>query len=201
MRKRKSMRRIKEALHLSLDKGLNQSQVAAALNMARSTVQDYLRRADAIGLTSEVICGLAENALEKMLFKREEQAPQRPEPDCQYLHLELRKIGVTLQLLWEEYRKEHADGLGYTQFCERYRAFALKLTVSMRQTHKGGEKAYVDYSGKRPSLVDRHTGEVTPVEIFVMVFGASNYIYAEAQESQALPNWLGGHARVDDYRC
>jgi len=70
--------------------GLNQSQVAAALNMARSTVQDYLRRADAIGLTSEVICGLAENALEKMLFKREEQAPQRPEPDCKYLHLELR---------------------------------------------------------------------------------------------------------------
>ncbi len=190
------MRRIKEALHLSLDKGLNQSQVAAALNMARSTVQDYLRRAVAIGLTSEGIGGLAENALEKMLFKREAQAPQRPEPDCQYIHLELRKIGVTLQLLWEEYRKEHADGLGYTQFCERYRAFAQKLSVSMRQTHKGGEKAYVDYSGKRPHLVDLHTGEVTPVEIFVMVFGASNYIYAEAQESQALPNWLGGHARA-----
>ena len=190
------MRRIKEALHLSFDKGLNQSQVAAALNMARSTVQDYLRRAEAIGLTSEGMKDLTENSLEKMLFKRQEQAPQRPEPDCQYLHLELRKIGVTLQLLWEEYRKEHADGLGYTQFCERYRAFALKLTVSMRQTHKGGEKAYVDYSGKRPSLVDRHTGEVTPVEIFVLVFGASNYLYAEAQESQALPNWLGGHARA-----
>ena len=152
------MRRIKEALHLSLDKGLNQSQVAGALQLARSTVQDYLHRAIATRLSREALAALSEDALEKMLFRRGEQAPLRPEPDCQYLHLELRKTAVTLQLLWEEYKKEHADGLGYTQFCERYRAFVRKLTVSMRQTHVGGEKAYVDYSGKMPRLVDAESG-------------------------------------------
>lgn len=190
------MRRIKEALNLSLGKGLNQSQVAGALALARSTVQDYLNRASQAGLTHESIAQLSEEALEKMLFRREQPATSRPEPDCQYLHVEMRKTGVTLQLLWEEYRKEHVDGLGYTQFCERYRAFVRKINVSMRQTHKAGEKGYVDYSGKNPFLVDPETGEVKPVEIFVMVLGASNMTYAEAQESQALPNWLGGHARA-----
>lgn len=190
------MRRIKEALHLSLDKGLNQSQVAGALALARSTVQEYLNRAKAAGVTPQSLAALTETDLETLLFRRVQPAALRPEPDCQHLHLELRKTGVTLQLLWEEYKRDNADGLGYTQFCERYRAFVKKLNVSMRQTHKGGEKAYVDYSGKKPSLVDAETGEVKPVEIFVMVFGASNYTYAEAQESQSLPNWLGGHARA-----
>jgi transposase len=196
MRRRKSMRRIKEALFLSLDKGLNQSQVAGALTLARSTVQDYLHRAARAGLTPKALATLTEEALEKMLFRREAPEPLRPEPDCSYLHSELRKTGVTLQLLWEEYRKEHAGGLGYTQFCERYRAYVRKLSVSMRQTHKAGEKGYVDYSGKKPHLVDKDTGEVRPVELFVLVLGASNYIYAEAQESQALTHWLGGHARA-----
>lgn len=190
------MRRIKEALHLSLDKGLNQSQVAGALALARSTVQEYLNRARTAGVTPELLTALTEADLEKLLFRRVQPQGARPEPDCQALHLELRKTGVTLQLLWEEYKRDNADGLGYTQFCERYRTFVRKLSVSMRQTHKGGEKAYVDYSGKKPSLVDAETGEVKPVEIFVMVFGASNYTYAEAQESQALQNWLGGHARA-----
>jgi len=190
------MRRIKEALHLSLDKGLNQSQVAGALRLARSTVQDYLRRAGALNLSGESLSVLTEEDLEKRLFPQKPSLPVRPEPDPQYIHAELRKPGVTLQLLWEEYRKEHADGLGYTQFCERYRNHALKLSASMRQVHKGGEKAYVDYSGKKPRLVNLKTGQVKEVELFVMAWGASNFIYAEAQESQSLPNWLGGHARA-----
>ena len=190
------MRRIKEVLHLSLGKGLSQTQVAGALAMARSTVQDYLHRANQAGLCVDSLSSITEEALEKMLFRREVLAPLRPEPDCQYLHVEMRKIGVTLQLLWEEYKKEMADGLGYTQFCERYRIFVRKLNVSMRQTHKAGEKGYVDYSGKKLVLIDPDTGEVKSVEIFVLVLGASNYTYAEAQESQALPNWLGGHARA-----
>lgn len=90
------MRRIKEALHLSLDKGLNQSQIANALAMARSTVQTYLIRATKAGLTQEVLATLTEDALEKLLFRRKPVLPDRPEPDCQYLHIELRKIGVTL---------------------------------------------------------------------------------------------------------
>jgi transposase len=190
------MRKIKEVLHLSLCKGLSQTQVAGALALARSTVQDYLHRASHAGLTAESVTTMSEESLERMLFRRSQPAPIRPEPDCPSLHVEMRKTGVTLQLLWEEYKKEHADGLGYTQFCERYRAYVRKLNVSMRQTHKAGEKGYVDYSGKKPVLVDLETGEVKSVEIFVLVLGASNYTYAEAQESQALPNWLGGHARA-----
>lgn len=190
------MRRIKEALHLSLDKGLNQSQVSLALRLARSTVQDYLRRADLAGLAKESLPSLTELDLEKLLFPPKAGHPARPEPDVENLHAELRKPGVTLQLLWEEYRKNHADGLGYTQFCERYRTHARKLSPSMRQVHKGGEKAFVDYSGKKPRLADPKSGGAKEVELFVMVWGASNFIYAEAQESQTLPNWLGGHARA-----
>ena len=196
------MRRIQEALHLSLDNGLNQSQVAGALHLARSTVQDYLRRFHSLGLAPEALSALSEEALEKLLFPPKLCRAMRPEPDPAYLHAELRKPGVTLQLLWEEYRKEYSEGLGYTQFCERYRNHALKLNVSMRQAHKGGEKAYVDYSGKKPRLVSPTTGRVKEVELFVMVWGASNFVYAEAQESQTLPNWLGGHARAfQAYGC
>ena len=193
------MKRIKEVLLLSLDKGLNQTQVAAALHLARSTVQDYLRRFHSRGLSREGLAALAEDALEKLLFPPQTLTAGRPEPDCAYLHTELRKTGVTLQLLWEEHRKDYPEGLGYTQFCERYRAYTRRLNVSMRQTHKAGEKAYVDYSGKKGRLVDAKTGEVVAVELFVMVWGASNYTYAEAQESQSLPNWLGGHARAFQY--
>jgi transposase len=199
MTRRKSMRKIKECLRLFHEARLSRNQIAKALKLSRSTVQDYFNRFKEAGLAWTELLPLPDAELESRLFKKAEANRQRPEPDAAYIHAELRRRGVTLQLLWEEYRKEHADALGYTQFCERYHAFSKSLKVYLRQTHVGGERAYVDYSGFKPTVVDAETGEVRSVEIFVLCWGASHCLYAEAQESQSLENWVMGHVRAFEF--
>ena len=120
-------------------------------------------------------------------------------PDWSQLHQELKQPGVTLSLLWLEYRARHPDGYGYSQFCERYRRWARALKPSMRQVHRAGEKLFVDFSGKRPSLVDATTGAVVVVELFVGVLGASGLIYAEATRRQDLAAWVSAHVRMVEY--
>ena len=125
--------------------------------------------------------------------------PDRAVPLWAEVHLELKKAGVTLALLWQEYRAAHPDGYAYSQFCERYRQWRRRLKPSMRQVHRAGEKLFVDFSGTRPSLVDPTTGEEMLVELFVGVLGASGLIYAEATPSQDLPSWVGAHVRMLEY--
>ena len=126
---------------------------------------------------------LDDAALERRLFARPADVAgrDRPVPAWPELHQELKRPGVTLQLLWTEYRGAHPTGYAYSQFCERYRQWARVLKPSMRQVHRAGEKLFVDFSGKRPSLVDATTGEVVLVELFVGVLGGSGLIYAEAR--------------------
>ena len=112
---------------------------------------------------------------------------ERVRPDCAHIHRELKRDGVTLQLLWEEYAQVHPNGYRYTQFCEIYRQWARRLRPSMRQVHRAGEKTFIDFSGKRPTLVDPRTGEVRRVELFVAALGASSFTYAEATATQQLP--------------
>lgn len=102
---------------------------------------------------------------------------------------------MTLALLHLEYLQRHPDGYRYGQFCDLYRRFARRLSPTMRQVHRAGEKLFVDFSGTRPHVVDRRTGEVLPVELFVAVLGASSYTYAEAVPSQELRHWIGAHVR------
>jgi transposase len=119
------------------------------------------------------------------------------EPDWNALHRELKRKHVTLSILWEEYIAVHPDGFRYSRFCELYRAWEGKLPVTMRQTHLGGEKLFVDYAGDTvPVIVDRLTGEVRPAQIFVAVMGASSFAYAEATWTQSLPDWVGAHTRA-----
>ena len=115
------------------------------------------------------------------------------------IHRELKRDGVTLQLLWEEHLQVHPSGYRYTQFCEFYRRSVKRLRPSMRQVHRAGEKTFIDFSGKRPSLVDRRTGELRPVELFVSVLGASGFTYAEATRTQQLPDWVDAHIRMVEY--
>ena len=103
---------------------------------------------------------------------------------------------MTLSLLWVEYRQEHPEGYGYSQFCYHYRQWAKQLKPMMRQKHKAGEKLFIDYAGQTTPVVDPQTGEIWQAEIFVAVLGASNYVYAEAHRSQSLPNWIGAHVRA-----
>ena len=194
------MRKIREVLRLKYACGLTSRQIAKTRAMGRTAVADYLRRARDAGLGWPLPEGLDDTELEQRLFPSVcIFADKRPRPDCAYLHRELRRKGVTLFLLWEEYRAVHPEGYQYSRFCDLYRNFAKELKPTMRQVHKAGEKAFVDFSGKRPEIVAPKTGETRPVELFVGVLGASNLIYAEATPDQTLESWIGAHVRMVEF--
>jgi len=186
------MRRLRDLLRLKYEHGLSHRAIAQACGVGLGTVSGYLERATKAGLTWPLPADLDDAALEARLFVRPETPPttQRPPPDVVRMHTELARQGVTLQLLWLEYRAVHPTGYSYSQYCERYRQFARRLRPSMRQVHRAGEKLFVDFAGKRPHLVDPHTGELVPVELFVGSVGASGLIYAEATRTQDLATWI-----------
>jgi transposase len=179
--------------------GVPAREIARTVNVARSTMQDYLRRAKAAGLTWPLPDDLTDDVLQARLFTKVGTKigfRRRPEPDWAALLCELKRPGVTLQILWEEYRAAHPDGYGYSRFCELIRGFQQRLSPVMRQEHVAGDKLFVDYSGKKVPIIDRVTGEVREAELFVGVLGASNYTYAEATWTQTLPDWIGSHVRL-----
>ena len=150
-RERLPMRKIRDVLRLHAG-GLSKRRIAASLTIGRTAVGDYIRRAKRAGLGWPLAEGLADEDLDRLLFP---PAPVvyprgRPPADWPALHRELKRPGVTLSLLWEEYRAVHPDGYGYSQFCARYRAWKGKLDVTMRQSHVAGEKMFVDYAAPRP---------------------------------------------------
>ncbi len=192
------MRQLREILRLKHE-GMPHRAIARACGVGVGTVSEYVGRAKRAGLSWPLPAELDEAALEARLFPPAEPGRERQAPDLVWMHQELKKVGVTLYLLWEEYRAVHAEGYGYSQFCEIYRRWARKLRPSMRQQHRAGEKTFIDFSGQRLHLVDRRTGEEIPVELFVAVLGASSYTYAEAIPSQKLRDWVGVHIRMAEY--
>src|SRR3990172_1150540 len=196
---RLSMRKITEVLRLKWTCGLSNRAIARSCRISHSTVSEYLARAERAGLTWPLPETLDEDGLYRLLFPEEVQAadvPARPRPDWERVRKELKKRSVTRRLLWEEYREDHPDGYGYSQFCELYRRYVKKLDPPMRQNHKAGEKLFVDYAGDTVPITNPETGEVWQAQIFVAVQGASSYTYAEAQASQEMANWIGGHVRA-----
>ena len=201
--RRLSVRKIKEILRLKLDCGISEREIARSCRISRSTVADYLRRATAARLTWAEASELAESQIEERLFPAERipSAVKRPPPDCEHIYNELRnyrKLNLTLSQLWVEYKERHPDGYQYTQFCEHYWRWRKQRDYCMRQEHRGGEKLFIDYADGL-SIVDRFTGELILTQLFVTVWGASSYTYAEATLSQTLPDWIGAHRRALDY--
>ena len=193
------MRRIREVLRLKHERGLTHREVAQACSISIGAVTLYVRRAAAHGLSWPLPDALDHATLEARLFPRAAAIRDRPRPAFVQIHRELARPGVTLQLLWEEYAQVHPAGYRSSQFCVRYRQWARHLRPSMRQVHRAGEKTFIDFSGKRPTVVDRHTGEVRSVELFVAVLGASSYTYAEATATQQLADWVDAHTRMVEY--
>jgi transposase len=195
------MRKLRDVLRLRYESKLPQRAIARACGLGLGTVSTYLQRAAAVGLTWPLPDDVDDAAIEARLFTRPTfaAAHDRRLPDWPALHLELKKPGVTLMLLWQEYRAQHPHGYAYSQFCERYRQWVRRLKPSMRQVHRAGEKLFVDFSGTRPHLIDPSTGEAIAVELFVGVLGASGLIYAEATRSQDLPSWISAHVRMLEY--
>ena len=193
------MRKIREILRLKYEQGLSHREIAQACAIGAGTVSRYLRKTTARGVGWPLPAELDDAALEADLFPRPAPVRNRALPDCAYIHRELKQNGVTLQLLWKEYAGVHPSGYRYTQFCEVYRQWAGRLRPSMRQVHRAGEKTFIDFSGKRPSLVDRRTGALRPVELFLAMLGASSLTYAEATETQQLPDWCDAHIHMVEY--
>lgn len=193
------MRRIREILRLKWERGLAHREIARACSVGVGTVSEYVRRARAVGLSWPLSEDLDDAVLEARLFSAPSPSSGKAPPDVAWIHQELKRKGVTLQLLWEEYAAAHPEGYRYSQFCELYRRWAARLTPTMRQRHRAGEKVFVDYSGLRPRLTDRRTGQTREVELFVGVLGASSLVYAEASESQDLGSWIGAHVRMVEF--
>ena len=192
------MRKIRDVLRLSQHEGLSLRQVAASVQMPFTTVADHVRRARSAGLSWPLPEGLDDDALEALLFaSAAPPADPRPLPEWQKVHVELRRPGVTLMLLWLEYREAFADGYSYSQFCAHYRRWQRRIDVVMRQEHKAGEKLFVDFPGQRIPIYDEATGEVAlQAELFVAVLGASSYLFAEALASQELMHWVTAHVHA-----
>jgi transposase len=193
------MRQVREVLRLKYVCGHSERRIAAALGISRYTVAEYLRRAAVIGLTWPLPPELDDAALERKLFTPPGfivAEKLRPQPDWARIHAELRRPGVTLLLLWEEYRAGQPEGYGYSRFCDLYAAWRIRLSPTMRQTHPAGERLFVDYAGQTVPVIDGATGEARQAQIFVAALGASNFIYAEARWTQSLPDWIGCHVNA-----
>lgn len=189
------MRKIKEVLRLKWACGLSNRAVATSCAIAPSTVWDDLYRATQAGLRWPLPEQMTDEDLETALFASAAppQGGPRPLPDWRAIHPELRRKGVTLFLLWQQYKAAHPEGFQYSQFCQRYRQWAGTLDVCMRQEHKAGEKLFVDYAGQTVPVADPATGRERQAQIFVAALGASNDTYAEATWTQSLPDWIAAH--------
>lgn len=196
--KRISMRKIREILRLKYECKQSIRTISQSCSIGSSTVSDYLLRANAAGLSWPLPEDLDDSALEKMLFPSStgECKRNRHLPDWSKIHKELKRKGVTLSLLWQEYKESNPDGYQYSWFCHQYAEWLGKIDAVMRQDHRAGEKFFVDYAGQTMEIVNRETGEVKEAQIFVAALGASNYTYAEATWSQSLPDWIGSHVRA-----
>lgn len=191
------MRDLREILRQKLLLGRSHRQTARAVGISPGSVASAATRAKLLCLDWGTIEQLDDEALETRMYgPRGGKRDSRPEPDLPHIHVELRRTGVTLQLLHLEYLEQHPDGYRYTVFCERYNQWLGRQRLSMRQTHVAGDKMFVDYSGKKPRIVDASTGEVMEVELFVAVLGASSYTYAEATYTQQLPDWIASNTRA-----
>jgi transposase len=195
------MRKIKEVLRLKFDNQLSKRQIAQSCSIAHSTVSEYLRRFRQASLNWPLPEEIDDNQLEQLLFPRPQigSPHRRPQPDWSYIHQQLRRKGVTLMLLWQEYKEVHPNGYQPSQFCHLYRQWVKQLDPVMRQEHRAGEKMFVDYAGMTVAVFDMQSAKMRDAQIFVAVLGASNYTYAEATWTQTLPDWIASHTRAFNY--
>jgi transposase len=194
------MRKTREILRQKWALGRSHREVGRSLGVSVGAVSGVLERARAAGLDWVSVAGLSEAELEARLYRTPAlPGGPRPLPDWAWVHTERQRRGVTLALLHVEYREAYPEGYGYTQFCEHYRRWCAKHRLAMRQVHRAGEKMFVDYAGKKPTLVDPKTGEREEVELFVAVLGASSFTFAEASRTQRSADFIASHTQALEY--
>ncbi len=187
------MNKIREMIRLDEIAKLSQRAISKALNVSRPVVSEYLTKVKKAGLSYETITTMDDDSLLQAITdtvcvknKRYNTLQQRFDS----ISKELKRTGITLERLWHEYRQAHPDGYSYTQFCYHYQVWRSSSEITMHITHKAGDKMFVDFAGKKLEIIDKQTGEVTDVEIFIAVLGASQYTYVEAVASQKKHDWI-----------
>ncbi len=198
-----SMRKIKEVLRLRYDLGLLQNEIARSCSISQSSVNRYLERASAAGLSWPLPEECDDRRLNELLFPAAPTGgspPPRVPLDCAAIHRQLQSHKyVTLQLLWEEYRQSQPEGYRYSRFCELYQRWRRKQDVVLRQEHRAGEKMFVDWAGATMAIYDRESGQAKPASLFVAALGASSYTFAHATLSQDLPHWIECHVLAFEF--
>jgi len=192
------MRKIREVLRLHHEIGANQREIASACNIACSTVSEYLRRADAAGVSWPLPADSSDKELEDRLFARAEAPDGRKTPDWRAVQRELTKKNMTLQVVWEDYKKDNPGGYERSQFCHLFREWEGRGEVRMSQNHVAGERLWIDWAGQTAPLTDPETGEIIRVPVFVSAFGVSQKLFAKAFPTQELQYWLAAH--VDAFK-
>lgn len=198
-----SMRKLKEILRLKFDCALSNRAIARAVGVSASSVSYYVRSLQASGIPWADAQHYLDDELELLLAphckQRRKISVIKTTIDFKYVHHELKRKGVTMQLLWEEYKAQEPNPVSYSTYCQRYRQWRKSLKPSMRQRHRAGEKCFVDYAGPKISIRDPNTGKSREAVIFIGVLGASNYTYAEATWTRSSADWLGSHVRMFEY--
>ena len=177
-----SMKKIKEILQLKFITDMSIRAIGRAVNVPPSTVSDYCKRFTITKYTIDEFLKFDEDIIYQLLFpekKLPSKYEDRPLPDFAYIHKEIAKKGVTFELLWMEYKEEHPNGYGISQFKEHYYKFKNKINPTMRQTYIPGHQMFVDYSGLTVPYHDSKTGEVFKSQIFVSVLGNSGIVFAD----------------------
>ncbi len=200
--RRLSMKKIKDVLRLRFITNISYRQISRALNTPSSTTADYCKRFEITNYSIDEFLSLDEDEIYQLLFP-EKSLPKtyktRPKPNVEYIHKEIAKKGVTFELLWQEYKEQHPDGYGCSQFKEYYYKYKKRLNPSMRQTYIAGEKMFVDYSGLTVPVIDLSTGEVIKAQIFVSVLGLSGYTYVHATASQKVEDFIRSHVTAFEF--
>jgi len=198
-RKRIGMKKIRRVIELKSGTEMSDRQIARALNISRPLVGRYWEGFRESGLRVEEIKEMADSELLRKITKPSVKKSRKYLQLLDYFPsyvIELRRKGVTLQLLWEEYKEKHADGFQYSQFCYHFQQWRNASEVRMHIKHKAGDKMFVDYAGQKLHYFDRESGEERAVEVFVAVLGASGLTYVEAARSQKEEDWIRSNERA-----
>ncbi len=196
------MRKIRDVLRLRLQAGLSFRQISLSTKVSVGAIQKLLKTAEQLQLAWPLPDGLDDTQLARLFYPAADTrgSSRFQLPDWPTVHQELKRKGMSMQLLWQEYTERYPNRCySYSQFCERYRGWCQLQKRSMRQQHKAGEKCFIDYCGPTVPIVSGSTGEIRQAQIFVAVLGASNYTYAEATLTQSLPDWLHSHVRAFEF--
>ena len=196
------MKDISKALKMRYMANISLREIAIATKLPHTTIADYCKRFDNSGYDLDVLLSFGDDKIISILFPNKkivQKNLEKPMPDVEYIHKEIVKKGVTFELLWYEYKDIHPDGYGLSQFKEYYYRYKKRLNPSMRQTHIPGDKLFVEYSGLTMNVIDQFTGEVSKVQIFVAVLGASGYTFVHATKSQTLKDFILSHTKAFDF--